>query len=147
MMINYIDFKKAFDSIHRLTLCNILSIYGVPQKYINIFKALYTNSSCCVKTETGVTDFSPILSGVQQGCIPSPFFFLISLDLVMRKAIDTQEASINWTNTERLPDLDFADDLTLLVKNSTQIQQMNDTKVRRNIHYAYVLSQISPFKQ
>ena len=55
MMINYIDFKKAFDSVHRPLLWNILSIYGVPQKYINIFKALYTDSRCCVKTETGVS--------------------------------------------------------------------------------------------
>ena len=52
MMINYIDFKKAFDSVHRPLLSNILSIYGVPQKCINIFKALYTDSSCCIKTET-----------------------------------------------------------------------------------------------
>ena len=29
MTINYIDFKKAFDSIHKSSLWNILSIYGV----------------------------------------------------------------------------------------------------------------------
>ena len=82
MMINYIDFKKAFNSIHKPSLWNILSVYGVPQKYINIFKALYTDSSCCVKSETGVTDFFTILSGVQQGCILLPLFFLILLDFV-----------------------------------------------------------------
>ena len=112
MMINYINFMKAFDSVHRPLLWNIVSIYGVPQKYINTLKALYTDSSCCVKTETGVTDFFTILSG----CILSPSFFLILLDFVMRKAIDTKEAGIKWTNTERLPNLDFADDLVLLAK-------------------------------
>jgi len=39
--INYIDFKKAFDSIHRDSLWKILELYGIPAKYINIFKALY----------------------------------------------------------------------------------------------------------
>lgn len=39
-----------------------------------MFKALYTNSSCSVKTETGETDLFTILLGVQQDCILSPFF-------------------------------------------------------------------------
>ena len=42
-------------------------------------------------TETGVTDFLAILSGVQQVCILSSFFFLIHFDFVMQKAIDTEE--------------------------------------------------------
>ena len=126
MTINYINFKKVFDSIHRPSLWNILSIYRVPLKYTNIFKALYTDSSCCVKTETGVTDFFTTLSGVQQGCILSPLFFLILLDLT-RKAIETQESGIKLTNTDQLSDLDFADDLPLLANNSIQLQQMNDS--------------------
>ena len=44
----------------------------------------------------------------------------------MRKAIDTQEAGIKWTNCDRLPDLDFTDDLALLADNSVQLQQMTD---------------------
>ena len=126
MIINYIDFRKAFNSIHRSSLWNILSIYGVPQKYMNIFKALYTDSSCCVKSETGVTDFVTILSGVQQQYILSPLFFLILLDLLMQKAIDTGEARIKWESTDRLPDLAFEDDLALLANNSIQLQQMTD---------------------
>jgi len=51
LLINYIDFKKAFDSIHRETLWNIVRSYGVPEKYINIFKSLYRKSSCCVRTK------------------------------------------------------------------------------------------------
>ena len=42
----------------------------------------------------------------------------------MQKAIETQEAGIKWTNTDRLPDLDFADDLALLANNSIQLQKM-----------------------
>ena len=104
-----------------------MSIYEVPQKYINIFKALNTGSSCCAKTETGVTDFFTAVLGMQQGCILSQFFFRIHLDFVMRQAIDTQQAGIKWTNTDRLPDLHFADDLAFLANNSVQLQQMTDS--------------------
>ena len=61
---------------------------------------LYTDSSWCVKTETGVTYFFTSLSGVQQGCILSPLFFLILLELAMRKEVGTQKAGIKWTNTD-----------------------------------------------
>ena len=46
---------------------------------------------------------------------------------LMRKAIDTQEASIKWTNTDRLPDLYFTDNLALLANISIQLQQMTDS--------------------
>ena len=46
----------------------------------------------------------------------------------MQKAIGTQEVGIKWTNNDhRLPDLDFADDFTLLVNNSIQLQQITDS--------------------
>ena len=51
LCINFIDFKKAFNSIHRESLWKILKLYNIPEKYINIFKALYRNSSCCVRTK------------------------------------------------------------------------------------------------
>jgi len=56
LIINFIDYKKAFDSVHRPSLWKILKHYGIPDRYIEIFKALYNNSSCCVKTSSGHTE-------------------------------------------------------------------------------------------
>ena len=50
LIINFIDFIKAFDSVYKPSLWKILKYYGIPDRFINIFKALYINSSCCVKT-------------------------------------------------------------------------------------------------
>jgi hypothetical protein len=55
--INFIDLKKAFDSVHRLPLWKILKQYGIPDQDIEAFKALYKKSSCCVKTANGYTEF------------------------------------------------------------------------------------------
>jgi len=77
LCINFVDFKKAFDSIHRELLWKILKLYGIPKKYINVFKALYRNSSCCVRIREGLTGMFDIVSGVKQGCILSPFLFLM----------------------------------------------------------------------
>ena len=112
MHINYIDFKKAFDSIHGDSLWKILELYGIPFKYINIFKALYRDSSCCVRTREGNTEMFSILTGVRQGCILSPFLFLIVMDFVMRKTTEGHNFGTMW-GQKKLSALDFADDLAL----------------------------------
>ena len=38
---NFIDFERAFDSIHRETLWRILRHYGIPSKVVNIISMLY----------------------------------------------------------------------------------------------------------
>ncbi|KAJ8397572.1 hypothetical protein AAFF_G00438480 [Aldrovandia affinis] len=65
LIINYIDFKKAFDSVHRESLWQIVQLYGVPSKYVNIFRALYRNSTCRVRTSSGTTDDFDIVTSVR----------------------------------------------------------------------------------
>ena len=43
-LINFVDFQKAFDSLHRPSLWKILTLYGFPEKYVNIIKAFYVDS-------------------------------------------------------------------------------------------------------
>jgi len=54
-----------------------------------------------------------ILTGVRQGCIPSPFLFLIVIDFVMRKTTEGHNFGIEL-GQGKLADLDFADNLALL---------------------------------
>jgi len=87
LSINFVDFKKAFDSVHRESLWNIARLYGILQLHVNIFRTLYRHSRCCVKTEDGFTEFFDIITGVRQGCILSPFLFLLVIDFIMMKAV------------------------------------------------------------
>ena len=123
MFINYVDFKKAFDSIHHESLWKILKLYGIPDKYINIFRALYRNTRCCAKTANGVTEMFDILTGVRQGCILSPFVFLIIIDFIMRKTTHDQDYGIQL-GPQKLTDLDFTDDIALLSNTRDALQDM-----------------------
>lgn len=38
LYVNFIDFKKAYDSIHRNTLWKIVKAYGVPEKIVSLIK-------------------------------------------------------------------------------------------------------------
>jgi len=124
LISNFIDFKKAFYSAHRSSLRKILTYYGIRDRFINIFQALYDNaSSCCVKTASGYTKFFEIVSGVRQGCILSSFLFIIVTDFVMRRTtrMDKSEYGIVW---KRLTDLDFADDIAIVAEEENVCQEM-----------------------
>ena len=44
LRFNFLDFKKAFDSIHRQSLWRIMHHYGIPTKMVYI-KDLYLDSN------------------------------------------------------------------------------------------------------
>ena len=44
--VNFIDFEKAFDSVDRKRLWNLMAHYGIPPKYINIIKNTYQDMQC-----------------------------------------------------------------------------------------------------
>ena len=111
LSINYVDFRKAFDSIYRLTLWKTLKIYGIPQKFIDIFQELYINSQYYVQTCSSTTDYFKIETSVQQSDIPSPFFFLV-MNYIMTKSMGPSHYGIIWQET-KLTDLDFSDDPAL----------------------------------
>ena len=48
LYINFIDFQKAFDSLHRGTLWKILQSCGVPDKLIVLIKLFYHHFECSV---------------------------------------------------------------------------------------------------
>jgi hypothetical protein len=43
LYLNFVDFEKAFDSLDREVLWNLMALYGIPQKFINIIRNSYSN--------------------------------------------------------------------------------------------------------
>ena len=119
---NFIDFEKAFDSVHRPALWNILRHYGVPAKIVNIIKLLYTDFHARVICGNKLTDNLKIETGVKQGCILSPFLFCLAIDWIMKESLSNRKTGLQWTFTETLDDLDYADDIVLLSQKLPDIQ-------------------------
>ena len=132
LYINFIDFKKAFDSIHRETLWTILRSYGIPDKIVTLIKCFYTDFECAVLLNNKTTEWFAVKSGVRQGCIISPILFLVVIDWVMRKTTSDQRRGITWSMFSTLEDLDFADDIALLSSKQDHMQE----KTNRLSHYA-----------
>ena len=123
LYVNFIDYEKAFDSIHRDSLWQILRAYGIPQRIVNIIKCFYSNFTCCV----GQGDLSfEIKTGVRQGCVMSSVLFNIAIDWVLCRTMEDQRRGIRWTPFSTLEDLDFADDIVLLSHTRQHIQEKTD---------------------
>ena len=121
--INFVDYQKAFDSIHRESLWKILSSYGVPSKIVQLIRCFYDHFECSILLEQEQTEWFEVKSGVRQGCILSPILFLVVIDWVMRQTTSDSPRGIQWTLTSFLEDLDFADDLALLAVRFADMQE------------------------
>ena len=132
-VLTFIDFKKAFDSIHRDNMMKILRAYGIPPKLLQAIRGMYTNTEAKVVTPDGETEEFDIKAGVLQGDTLAPFLFVIVLDYALRQAITGTEDELGFTITPRrsrrvpakvITDLDFADDICLLSNEIQQAQQL-----------------------
>ena len=117
LAISFIDFTKAFDSIHRPSLWNIMRTYGIPPKVISAIEQIYADSKCCIRTEDGYSGWSEVVIGVRQGCLLSPILFALAIDWVLKKA--TKNQGIRWLEGQKLSDLDFADNIAALAKTTS----------------------------
>ena len=123
LYINFIDFEKAFDSVHHDTLWNILRSYGFPTKVINILSSMYANNRCCVRHGGQNSEWFQVKSGVRQGCVISPLLFNIVIDWVMKRATSDKPRGITWNGFGHLEDEDFADDLALITHAHRDMQE------------------------
>ena len=120
LYINFVDFEKAFDSIHRNSLWKILRYYGIPLEIVSIIQCFYNNFTCRVGNSQN--NFQ-VLSGVRQGCVMSALLFNLAIDWIMRQTTGDKNRGIRWNLFTNLEDLDFADDLALLFHTHTHIQE------------------------
>ena len=87
----FIDFKKAFDSVHRGLLMKILKAYGIPDIIVQLIDRVYTGTKAKVVTADGTTEVFDILAGVLQGDTLAPYLFIIVVDYIMTLTINDDE--------------------------------------------------------
>ena len=118
----FVDFTKAFDSIHRGKMELILLAYGLPKETEAAIMILYRNTKLKVRSPDGDTESFDIVAGVLQGDTLAPYLLIICLDYVLRTSIDKiRENGFELTKkrSKRYPaktitNADYADDLALL---------------------------------
>ena len=84
----FVDFSKAFDSLHRGKMEQLLLAYSLHRETVTAIIMFYKNTKVKVRSQDGDTDFFDIVTRVQQKETLVPYLFIICLDHVFRMSID-----------------------------------------------------------
>ena len=129
----FIDFKKAFDTIHRGKMLMILKTYGIPEELVTVISIMYEDTTAKVITPDGETETFNILVGVLQGDTLAPYLFVIVIDYVMRIALQGREDKLGFQLRKRkiirvppitVINMDFAYDIALVSEVIKEAQEM-----------------------
>ena len=130
--ILFVDFTKAFDSIHRGKMEQILLAYGLPKETVTAIMMLYGNTKVKIRSPDEDTDYFDFVAGVLQGDTLALYLFIICIDYVLRTSIDkikengfklTKERSRRYP-AKTITDADYADDITLLANAPAQAETL-----------------------
>ena len=57
LILSFIDYEQAFNSVDRRALAKVLSLYGIPDKYVKMISAMNENNTAAVKVGGEVRSF------------------------------------------------------------------------------------------
>ena len=128
VIILFVDFTKAFDSIHRGKMKQILLAYGLPKETVTAIMILYRNTKVKVCSPDGDTDYFSIVAGVLQGDALAPYLFIICLEHLLIKSKKTvfkltKERSRRYP-AKKINDANFTNDIALLANTPTKAETL-----------------------
>lgn len=122
LLAAYVDLKAAFDSLDRSALWLLLQGIGIPNKYINLLKELYSNTTCRVRAEGSVSNSFSTTSGVRQGCVAAPNLFNVAVDYWLNNALSrVPQTGVSYHS--RFTDLCYADDVVIFAEFTDVISE------------------------
>ena len=120
LIISSIDFRKAFDSVKRDKLLDVMMKFKIHPKVIDLIVSIYKEDSTMLTDNNSIEENINITSGIRQGCNGSTVLFLmvtyIIIEEITKLQIGVKIRDINITT------LFFADDGLLLTNNIRDTQ-------------------------
>lgn len=122
----FVDFRKAYDSIHRESLLNILKDFKFPRKIINLIGASLNHTDIQVKIGNVTSQPTRVTTGLRQGDALSPVLFNLVLERVIREMNISEGVILGQI---RIGMLAYADDIALLGEDLDMIKKLGSNLI------------------
>ena len=146
--VAFVDLRKAFDSVNREAMYQVLGKLGVPPLMLQTIKGLHDGMKAQVSSEGALSDSFEVRTGVRQGCCLAPILFSlyfaavindwkanIPRDVILKYRLDGNlhrhfkggEVPVHQrthVDSLNLLDMEFADDLAVLATTADKLDSM-----------------------
>ena len=128
LLLLFLDWKQAFDSVDHTALKITLQRFGIPEDIQTLINSIYSDPTFEIKGLNGRLAQGKVRTGIRQGCPLSPYLFVIILSVMFE---DVDEALLNagvatntWSVNYPTYDVEYADDTLLLGLTTPQLEKM-----------------------
>jgi hypothetical protein len=125
----FADFKKAYDSVRREVLYNILIEFGIPMKLVGLIKMCLNETYSKVSIGKHFSDSCPVQNGLKEAdalTILTILLFNVALEYAIRKVQENQ-VGLKLNGTHQF--LPYVDDVNLLGDNTDTIIRNIETLI------------------
>ena len=105
----FVDFTKAFDSIHRGKMEQILQAYGIPKETVAAITILYRNTKVKVRSPDGDTEY---------------YVLRTSIDIIRENGFELTKKRSRRYPAKTITDADYADDIAILANTPDQVETL-----------------------
>jgi hypothetical protein len=127
LFANFIDLQRAFPSMLRSKILQVLHEMGVPYELIRAFASMFSGNSGRLRIGTGLTRAFLINRGTKEGGINSPKVFnTVYANALNQLNITEYPTQILEVDPNAVYYLVFADDLVLLSGNITRLEEVTN---------------------
>lgn len=156
-VVVFVDFKKAYDSIDRQTLYNVLEEFGIDGKTRAIIKQTLSETISKVKFQGEISEAFEIKTGVRQGDGLSPILF----NVVLEKIVRTWRTALTEDGIDgiclgpkrqgvKVDCLAFADDMALLAEGKGEarimLEKLHEVAEKTGLRVSYEKTEYIEYK-
>ena len=141
LYLAFVDLTKAFDTVNRDLLWNILHKFGCPPTFIAILQQFHTGMCAQVVIAGSQSSSFLVEVGVKQGCVLAPIIFnllLVAITLVSHRDLQSSDCidieyrldgglqAITKTSSANISTLQYADDAAFPSHTADGLQRSLD---------------------